>query len=95
VIIHFLQNPPLHQPRAESICYDGTVDFQKMEIGDLCFFHYQGKPCVERAVLDRLNLTAHYFTNNANRPPLILALPDKPSGKIYLGITYLTPSSEG
>lgn len=77
--IRFLEHPPLHEPNPESPHYDGTVDFFKMEIGDLCFYHHQGKPCTDRAVLDRLNLTAHYFANNIGRPPLILAMPDAAS----------------
>jgi hypothetical protein len=81
--IRFLENPPLHGPDPESRHYDGTVDFSKLQIGDLCFYHYKGKPCDDREVLNRLNLTAHYFAHNVGRPPLILALPDKPTGSIY------------
>ena len=77
--IRFLEKPPLHEPRAESEYYDGTVDFQKLQLGDLCFYHYQGKPWLDRAHLEKLNLTAHYFAHNASRPPLILAMPDAAS----------------
>jgi len=70
--IRFLEAPRLRH-------YDGTVNFDKLSIGDLCYYHYQGKPCMDRAVLDRLNLTAYYFANNAHRPPLILAMPDAAS----------------
>lgn len=85
VTIRFLEHPPLHAPREDSRHYDGTVDFAQLAIGDCCFFHYQGKPCTDRARLDVMNLTAHYFAKNAGRPPLILALPDKasPNGKLY------------
>lgn len=83
--IRFLLNPPLHPPHAEHRSYDGTVDFAQLVVGDLCYFHYQGKPCMDRARLDQLHLTAHYFAHNASRPPLILALPDAafPNGKLY------------
>lgn len=47
----------------------------------MCFYHHQGKPCVDRAQLAKLHLTAHYFTQNVNRPPLILAMPDAASKK--------------
>lgn len=86
--IRFLESPPLHPANPESRSYDGTVDFSKLEIGDMCFFHYQGKPCMDRDRLATMNLTAHYFANNVNRPPLILALPDKasPEGKLYFTV---------
>lgn len=56
-----------------------------MAIGDLCYYHHKGKPCLDREHLQRLHLTAHYWAHNAGRPPLILALPDKayPNGKLY------------
>jgi len=79
--IRFVENPPLH-PKGDK--YDsGTVHFDKLEVGDLCYYHFEGKPCLDRAQLDKLHLAAHYFANNSHRPPLILALPDKPSGKLY------------
>jgi hypothetical protein len=83
--IKFLETPMLHEAREDSPHYDGTIDFYKMVVGDMCFFHYQGKPCTDRARLDKLHLTAYYFANNVNRPPLILALPDAayPNGKLY------------
>lgn len=77
--IRFLERPPLHGPREESQHYDGTVDFDKLAVGDLCYYHFQGKPCLERARLEKMNLTAHYFAHNAGRPPLILAMPDAAS----------------
>lgn len=84
--IRFLDQPPLHQVSGDGRAYDGTVDFAKFAIGDMAFYHYQGKPLVNHERLRVLNLTAHYFTVNANRPPLILALPDytsPPNGKLY------------
>lgn len=83
--IRFLEHPELHPPNPESRSYDGAVDFQKFAVGDMAFFHHKGVPCVDSERLGTLNLTAHYFTNNAGRPPLILALPDAayPGGKIY------------
>jgi hypothetical protein len=84
--IHFLENPPLHPPSSESKFYDGSVDFGKLQVGEMCYYHHQGKPCTDRAQLDLIHLSAHYFANNAGRPPLILALPDKPSGKIYFPV---------
>jgi hypothetical protein len=83
--IRFLDKPPLHASNADSRHYDGTVDFDKRVVGDICYYHYQGKPCMDRAHLERLHLTAHYFAHNSGRPPLILALPDKayPNGKLY------------
>lgn len=78
--IRFLENPPLRVATvSESRYYDGTVDFDKLVIGDLCFYHYQGKPALDRAYLEKLHLTAYYFANNASRPPLILAMPDASS----------------
>lgn len=73
--IRFVEQPVLHGP-SESRHYDGTVDFSKLVLGDLCFYHHKGVPCLDRAVLDQLNLTAHYFAHNVARPPLILAMPD-------------------
>lgn len=83
--IRWVKAPALHDLKAESEWYRGTVDFDKMSIGDLCFYHYKGKPLLDREQLDKLHLTACYFANNAGRAPLILALPDKahPNGKIY------------
>lgn len=81
--IKFLESPPLHQRtaswdpnRTSSIYYDGAVDFAKMKVGEMCYYHHQGVPCKDRAHLDRLHLTSHYFQFNAGRPPLILAMPD-------------------
>lgn len=83
--IRFLPSPPLHPANAQSRNYDGTVDFDKLVVGDLCFYHFQGKPLLDVERLKTLNLTAHYFAHNAKRAPLILALPDKasPNGKLY------------
>ena len=83
--IRFLASPPLHPLDAESRHYDGSVDFSKMAVGDMCFYHHQGKPCTDPAQLAHLHLTAHYFAANAGRAPLILALPDHafPNGKLY------------
>lgn len=78
--IRFLESPPLRAATDhESRHYDGTVDFAKFAIGDLSFYYYQGKPCTDRAYLEKINLTRHYFSNNAHRPPLILAMPDAAS----------------
>src|SRR6266705_1030857 len=81
--IRFVEHPPLTELSAESKWYDGVVDFAKLEIGDLCYYHYKGEPCRDPARLSQLPLTQYYFQQNAHRPPLILAIPDKPSGKIY------------
>lgn len=78
--IRFLEKPSLHKAsRSSGRHYDGTVDFEKMQIGDLCFYHYKRKPCLDRPYLERLNLTAHYFAHNIGRAPLILAMPDAAS----------------
>lgn len=79
--IRFLENPPLHglDPESGSMHYDGTVDFSKMVAGDMAYYHHRGAPCRDRAILDRLHLTAYYFAHNAGRPPLILAIPDHSS----------------
>lgn len=77
--IKFIEKPELHQPAASSRYYDGTVDFGKLVIGDLCYYHYQGKPCLDRDYLGKIHLTTHYFSHNASRPPLILAMPDAAS----------------
>jgi hypothetical protein len=83
--IHFVERPPLHPMQPDSFHYDGSVDFSKLAVGDLCFYHHQGKPCTDSEHLGRLHLTAYYFMHNAGRPPLILALPDAafPNGKLY------------
>ena len=83
--IRFIDQPPLHPEDAESKWYDGSVDLGKLTVGDLCFYHHQGKPCTDRGHLAQLHLTAHYWAVNAGRPPLILALPDaaSPNGKLY------------
>lgn len=77
--IRFLEHPPLRGTSAEHEHYDGTVDFAQLVVGDLCFYHYQGLPCLDRARLEKLNLTAYYFNHNSSRPPLILAMPDASS----------------
>lgn len=79
--IRGLENPPLHglNPENGSRYYDGTVDFSKLAVGDLCYYHYKGVPCHDQEMLSRLHLTSHYFAHNAGRPPLILALPDHAS----------------
>lgn len=51
--------------------FPGSVDFDKLAVGDMCFYHQDGAPCIARAQLARLHLTAHYFAHNASRPPLI------------------------
>ncbi len=84
--IRFIEVPPLHPIGSEfGRHYDGSVDFQQLAIGDMCFHHYQGKPVTDPEYLARMHLTAHYFAHNAGRPPLILALPDHafPNGKLY------------
>ena len=83
--IRFIEHPQLHASREDSCHYDGTVDFEKMQVGDMCFYHYQGKPCTDLAHLNLLHLTAYYHANNSKRTPLILALSDKASinGKLY------------
>lgn len=63
--------------------YEGRVDFSRMRVGDLCFYHFAGVPCIKHEHLNKLHLTAHYFANNADRAPLILALPDHASEKLY------------
>ena len=85
--IRFLTTPPLHSlaPENGSVYYDGTLDFEKFAIGDLAFYHYRGAPCRDPDMLAKLHLTAHYFARNAQRPPLVLALPDyaRPNAKLY------------
>lgn len=63
--IRFLDAPPLRQ--------DGTVDFDKLKVGDLCYVHHDGQPVTDGARLKAMHLTAHYFAHNATRPPLQLA----------------------
>lgn len=88
--IRFLENPPLHPRKngwdpqvSQSIYYDGSVDFSKLEVGDLCYYHHQGVPCKDRDHLTRLHLTQHYWNFNAGRPPLILALPNASGSPLY------------
>ena len=83
--IRFIDTPPLHPLDEESKWYDGSVDFSKLVVGDMCYYHHQGKPCTDPAHLALMSLTAYYFAHNAGRPPLILALPDAyfPNGKLY------------
>lgn len=77
--IRFLERPPLRGP-SESRHYDGTVDFDQLVVGDLCFYHHRGVACCNHAHLQTLHLTAHYFAHNfPNRAPLILAMPDAAS----------------
>lgn len=79
--IRFLDKPPLHgtNPESGSVYYDGTLEFSKFVVGDMAYYHYKGEPCRDPAMLAKLHLTKHYFTNNAARPPLVLALPDHSS----------------
>lgn len=79
--IRFIQHPVLHGAGH----YEGDVDFAKLMIGDMCYHHHKGAPCVDGVRLAKMHLTAHYYAVNATRPPLILALPDKayPDGKLY------------
>jgi hypothetical protein len=83
--IRFVENPPIRPRDPEYPLYGGEVDFDQMVVGDLCFYHTDGKPCLDQDRLRKMHLTAHYFAHNASRPPLILALPDKaaPNGKLY------------
>lgn len=84
--IRFLPQPKCYPLSEESRYYNGSVRFDKFQIGDLAYFHFKGEPCRDPARLATMNLTAHYFANNADRPPLILALPDyayPPAGKLY------------
>lgn len=78
--IRFIDHPPLRAPNEDSRGYDGTVDFGKLVIGDMCFYHHRGVACCNHAHLQNLNLTAYYFANNfPKRAPLILAMPDAAS----------------
>ncbi len=80
--IRFLQNPPLYP--ADAPHFAGTVDFSKLAVGDMCYYYKDGQPCTDLEYIKlKLHLTAHYFAHNAGRPPLLLVLPDKPTGKIY------------
>lgn len=80
IVIRFLEHPPLRGQNENSRSYDGTVDFDKLGIGDLCFYHHRGVACCNHAHLQILHLTAYYFANNfPKRPPLILAMPDAAS----------------
>jgi hypothetical protein len=83
--IRFVEVPPLRQlePENGSRYCDGTVDFDKFAVGDMAYYHYRGEPLRDPEQLRHLHLTAHYFAHNAGRPPLILALPDKSSKKLY------------
>lgn len=81
--IRFVERPPLHPRNWDSRHYDGSVDFDKLQVGDLCYYHHKGVPCRDRSTLDRLHLTTHYFSFNVGRPPLILALPNHSGGKLY------------
>lgn len=74
--IRWIETPKLHGRNLESVHYDGSIDFQSLEIGDMCYYHYQGVPCKDKKHLVQLHLTTYYFKHNAGRPPLILALPD-------------------
>jgi len=79
-IIHWIESPKLHMNGVEhGKYYDGTIDFQSLEVGDMCYYHYQGVPCKDRAHLELIHLTDYYFKHNSNRAPLILALPDRAS----------------
>lgn len=78
--IRFLERPELHAPNDSGLHYDGTVDFAKLAVGDMCFYHHRGVACCNHAHLQKLNLTAHYFAHNfPKRAPLILAMPDAAS----------------
>lgn len=77
IAIRFLEHPPLLGAAPDNPSYDRALDFQKFEVGDLAFYHWQGVPCLDMERRRKLHLTAHYFTQNSARPPLILALPDK------------------
>lgn len=55
--------------------FPGTVNFDLLKVGELAFYHHEGKPCADRAVLAKLPLSAHYYAHNASRPPLIAKLP--------------------
>lgn len=72
--IRFLENPPLRGPEE-----GGVVAFEKLVVGDMCYYHRDGVPVRDEATLRRLHLTSYYFTHNAQRPPLILAMPDAAS----------------
>lgn len=79
--IRFLGAPPILPEQSENEHYDGTVDFEQFEIGDMAYFHHKGVPCRDRKRLLTMPLTAYYWTHNAARPPLILKLPDHSSPK--------------
>lgn len=67
----FIDKPPLRTGEY----FAGTVEFERLAVGDMCFYHHQGVPCTDRAHLEKLHLTAHYFKHNSGRPPLIVKLP--------------------
>lgn len=67
----FVNEPPLR----EGEYFPGTVDFEKLAVGDICFYHHAGVPCTDRKHLEKLHLSGHYFKHNASRPPLIVKLP--------------------
>jgi len=92
--IRFIDKPPLY-PKNDKY-FGGTVCFDKLQVGDLCYYHHKGKPWPDWEQLEKMHLTAHYFAANGNRPPLILALPDKasPNGKLYFMVDGQCYSSQ-
>jgi hypothetical protein len=93
--IRFLEHPTLHETSKDiGRHYDGTVDFSKFSIGDMAYYHYRGQPCKDKSQLSFLPLTKHYWAVNSGRPPLILALPDKPKGTLYFMVDGQCYSSQ-
>lgn len=83
--IRFLTAPPLRSD-SEWPAYNGTLDWARFQVGDMAYFHFKGAPYFPRRGdrrpgdgLPEMNLTAHYWAHNVNRPPLVLALPDAAS----------------
>lgn len=73
----FIEKPAL---RDTPDYYPGTVDFDKLVVGDMVWYHHQGVPCGDEAHLRGMHLTAFYWTHHAKRrAPLICKLP----GGIY------------
>lgn len=80
--IRFIEKPALFGNNKGHRSFDGTVDFSKLSVGDMCYYHWRGVPIDNVEHMKRcLHLSNNYWTQNAMRPPLILALPDHANSK--------------
>ena len=71
---YFLENPPLASYELDGKHYF-YVDTRELKVGAMWYARNNEGEVVSEAWRRKMHLSAHYWANNAHRPPLLVALP--------------------